>query len=56
MIEKGEGKLEEYNPKIKKWSTKPSSKIADEGGGQVFQDKSIQKNLQYLQTMVEVLV
>ena len=54
-IEKGEGKLEEYNPEIGKRRTKPSSQMADEGG-QAFQDKSIQKTLQNLQTMVEVLV
>lgn len=40
-IEKGERKIENYNLEIGKWSNKPSSQMVDEGGGQVFQDKSI---------------
>ena len=55
-LNQGEGDLEEYNPEIGKQRSNPPSQMEDKGGGQGLEDRSIQKTLQNLQTMVEVLL
>ncbi|XP_057844927.2 uncharacterized protein LOC131054430 [Cryptomeria japonica] len=55
-IQRGEGKLEEYNPKIGKRRTNPPSQMEGKGGEEGSEDESIQKTLQNLETIVQVLV
>ena len=56
-LNQGEGDLEEYNPEIGKRRANPHFQMEDKGaGGQGLEDQSIQKTLQNLQRMVEVLV
>lgn len=55
-IQRGEGKLEEYNPEIGKRRTNPPSQMEGKGGEEGSEDKSIQKTLQNLETIVQVLV
>ena len=55
-MNQGEGDLEEYNPEIEKQRVNPPYQMEDKGGGQGLEDWRIQKTLQNLQSIVEVLL